>query len=568
MRSSSAVSLVLGALASLAGSANAQSWKTIPTIQAVGQHFFYSNNGSQYYLKGVAYQQNYQPNGQVSANTQYTDPLADGSICARDIPFMEQLFTNVIRVYAIDPTVNHDDCMEQLANKGIYVFADLSEPSTSIQSNNPQWNVPLYARYTAVVDALAKYNNVIGFFAGNEVVQAANQTASAAFVKAAVRDTKAYIKSMKYRSSLGVGYATADVPTRDDLAAYFACTPGSDGSLTSIDFWGYNVYSWCGQSNYAASSYGERVEFFRDYPVPVFFAEYGCNEGLPGGPYSRPFTEVPVLYGNMTDVFSGGIVYQYFDSENQFGLVKVNGNSVSPYPDFTSLRNQLAKVSPTITQSSAYKPSNTAPACPTDSTWAAVATPLPPTVNPQFCACEAAALQCGIASDDGSDYGAVFNYICGSNESLCEGIARNATTGDYGALSGCSAKQQLAWVANQYYLAQNSNPSACAFNGVASVQSPSTAAGCSALIASAGTAGTGAVPAPTGQQGTAVQGGGAGGATGVASSSSSGVAARIGGGMGPAGGAGGGLGFFDVGKALFAGYLVLAVVSGAGILLL
>ncbi|KXJ89842.1 Glucanosyltransferase-domain-containing protein [Microdochium bolleyi] len=568
MWSASAIPMVLGALASLAGSADAQSWKTIPTIQAVGQHFFYSNNGSQYFLKGVAYQQNYQPNGQVSSTAKYTDPLADGSLCKRDIPFMRQLFTNVIRVYAVDPTVNHDDCMEQLASAGIYVFADLSEPSLSIQSDNPQWNVPLYARYTAVIDALAKYNNVIGFFAGNEVVSAGNQTASAAFVKAAVRDTKAYIRSQKYRTSLGVGYATADVPTRDDLAAYFACTPTSDGSLTSIDFWGYNVYSWCGNSNYAASSYGEREDFFRNYPVPVFFAEYGCNENIPGGPYNRPFTEVPVLYGNMTDVFSGGIVYQYFDSENKYGLVKIDGsNNVSPYPDFTSLRNQLATVSPSPTQSSAYKPTNTAPACPSDfSTWKAVATALPPNVNPQLCACEVAALQCGIASDNAEDYGDVFGYICGANSKYCDGIAHNATTGTYGALSGCSAKQQLAWVANQYYLGNNANPSACNFNGVATVQSAATAASCSSLLSAAGTAGTGSVPAPTGQQGTAVVGGGVGGATGVASSSSSGVAARVGGGLGPAGGFAGG--FVDVGKALFIGYVALAVVSGAGILLL
>ncbi|KAJ1324870.1 1,3-beta-glucanosyltransferase GAS1 [Microdochium nivale] len=568
MRSMFSIPMVLGALASLTGSATAQSWKTIPTIQAVGQHFFYSNNGSQYYLKGVAYQQNYQPNGQISSDAKYTDPLADASLCARDIPYMQQLFTNVIRVYAVDPTANHDACMEQLASAGIYVFADLSEPSLSIQSDNPQWNVPLYARYTAVIDALAKYNNVIGFFAGNEVISAGNQTASAAFVKAAVRDTKAYIRSMKYRTSLGVGYATADVPTRDDLAAYFACAPTSDGSLTSIDFWGYNVYSWCGNSNYAASSYGEREDFFRNYPVPVFFAEYGCNDNIPGGPYNRPFSEVPVLYGNMTDVFSGGIVYQYFDSENKFGLVKIDGsNNVSPYPDFTSLRNQLATISPTITQSSAYKPTNTAPACPTDfSTWKAVATALPPTVNPQLCACEAAALQCGIASDNPDDYGAVFGYICGADPSFCAGIARNATTGQYGALSGCSAKQQLAWVANQYYLGNNQNPSACSFGGVATVQSAVTASSCAPLLSAAGTAGTGSVPQPTGQQGTAVQGGGQGGGqTGVASSSSSGAAARaVGGGLSPASGGG----FVDLGKFLFIGYLALAVVSGAGILLL
>ncbi|KAI0898809.1 carbohydrate-binding module family 43 protein [Annulohypoxylon nitens] len=539
-------SLALG-LASLSG-AFAASYDDIPEIKAVGQHFFYSNNGSQFYIKGVAYQENYNPNGTSSSNTQYTDPLSDASKCSRDIPYMKQIFTNVIRVYAIDPTQNHDDCMEQLASNDIYVFADLSEPGTSIDSNDPEWNVGLYTRYTSVVDALSKYKNVIGFFAGNEVVSAQNQTAAAAFVKAAVRDTKGYIKSMSYRDTLGVGYATADVPSRDELAHYFACEP-IDGTTTTIDFWGYNVYSWCGDSNYVTSSYGERVTFFQDYPVPVFFAEYGCIEGVDGGATHRPFTEVAVLYGNMTSVFSGGIVYEWFYSENEYGLVEVSGSSVSPYPDFTSLSSQLAKVTPSITQSSDYKPSNTAPACPSvgGTTWAAKASPLPPVVNPQLCTCEVSALTCNVDSDDEDSYADVFNYICGDNEDFCDGIAHNATTGTYGALSGCSPKQQLAWVANQYFVGHSSSASACDFNGLAKTQSPTTSSGCEALISAAGTNGQGSVVSPTGQQGTA-----------AASSSSKGAAAGT---MGaPA--------FFNYGSAFLVAYVVTAFVSGVGMFVL
>ncbi|KAI2628538.1 carbohydrate-binding module family 43 protein [Hypoxylon sp. NC1633] len=544
--------LALG-LAAVSGTL-AASYDTIPEIEAFGQHFFYTNNGSQFYLKGVAYQENFNANGSNNANTKYTDPLADASKCSRDIPFMKEIFTNVIRVYAIDPTQNHDDCMEQLASNDIYVIADLGEPGTSIDSNDPSWNVGLYTRYTAVVDSLSKYKNVIGFFAGNEVVSAQNQTASAAFVKAAVRDTKAYIKQMKYRTTLGVGYATADVPSRDELAHYFACLPES-GTDTSIDFWGYNVYSWCGDSNYQTSSYGERVDFFQDYPVPVFFAEYGCIEGVEGGPTHRPFTEVAVLYGNMTNVFSGGIVYEWFYSENQYGLVQVDGNSVSPYPDFTSLKSQLAKVTPSITQSSAYKPLNTAPACPSvgGTTWAAVASPLPPAVNPQLCSCEAATFQCNVASNDEDSYAAAFNFICGvDGGKYCGGIARNATTGDYGAIGGCSPKQQLGFVANQYYMDSSAKQSACDFNGVASTQSPTTTAGCEALLSAAGTAGTGSVPSPTGQQGTAVAG------TAAASSSSQGAAAGT---MGTSA-------FFNYGKAYFVAYVITALVSGVGMFVL
>ncbi|KAF7530907.1 hypothetical protein G7054_g9364 [Neopestalotiopsis clavispora] len=537
-------SLFSGALAADA------SWQTIPSITANGQHFFYSNNGTQFLLKGVAYQENFSPNGSSDANVQYKDPLADGSSCARDIPFMKQIFTNVIRVYAIDPTQDHDDCMQQLAAADIYVVADLSQPGESINSNDPEWNVPLYTRYTSVVDALAKYQNVIGFFAGNEVISAGNQTAAAAFVKAAVRDTKSYIKSMNYRDSLGVGYATADVPGRDQLAAYFACEP-DDTTSSSIDFWGYNVYSWCGDSNYVSSSYNERVEFFSDYPVPVFFAEYGCIEGIPS-PDERPFTEVEVLYGNMTEVFSGGIVYQWFWSENEYGLISLDGNTVSTKADYNSLSSQLAKVTPSLTQSADYTPSNKAPACPTtgsvaaDVTWLPQSSPLPPNVNPQLCSCEEASFGCVVSTDDEDKYADAFAFICGEEDGkYCDAIAHNASTGTYGAISGCDPKVQLGFVANQYYLAQNSDKQACDFNGVAKVQGASTAASCSALISQAGTDGLGTVASATGQQGTA-----------AASTSSVGVP-----------------GFntpslFGFGNAFFVAYMVAMVVSGVGMIVL
>jgi hypothetical protein len=499
------------AAAALVSRATAASYDDIPAIEVYGQHFFYTNNGSQFYMKGVAYQQNYSPNGTTSSTSTYTDPLADGNACKRDIPLLKQIYTNVLRVYAIDPTKNHDDCMSQLATAGIYVIADLGEPGTSIRSNDPEWDVTLYQRYTGVIDALSKYKNVIGFFAGNENVSSGNQTAAAAFVKAAVRDTKAYIANQNYRTSLGVGYATADVPTRDELAHYFACQPGNAGNKTSIDFWGYNVYSWCGDSTYQASSYGERVQFFSDYPVPVFFAEYGCIEGLADGPTSRPFTEVGVLYGNMTDVFSGGIVYEWFMGENNYGLVSlVNSASVSPYPDFTSLQSQLATISPSITQKSAYTPATSAPACPSvGGSWQAQASPLPPTVNPQLCQCMVASLQCNIKDTNEDDYADVFDYICGANSKFCDGIARNATTGIFGGYSGCDPKDQLAFAANQYYLGNSKSAAACSFDGKATRQSAQTASSCVALLSAVGANGSGTVPTATGR-GTAGASGGAG----------------------------------------------------------
>jgi hypothetical protein len=220
----------------------------------------------------------------------------------------------VIRTYAIDPTADHSACMKLLEAAGIYVFSDLGEPSLSINRDSPSWNTDLFARYKAVVDELQQYSNVIGYFAGNEVSNAKNNTMASAFVKAAVRDTKAYIKSKKYRWQ-GVGYAANDdVDIRSQMSDYFNCGDQSD----AIDFWGYNIYSWCGQSSMQKSGYDTDTKFFANYSVPVFFAEYGCN--LPSGAADRIFQETASLYGDeMSAVFSGGIVYMYFEEANDYG---------------------------------------------------------------------------------------------------------------------------------------------------------------------------------------------------------------------------------------------------------
>lgn len=239
------------------------------------------------------------------------DPLSDTAKCQRDIPFLQQLGTNTIRVYAIDPTKDHDPCMQMLTDAGIYVIADLSSPGNSIIRDDPAWNDDLYARYTAVIDVMANYTNTLGFFAGNEVSDNSTNTDASAFVKAAVRDMKAYIKQRNYRP-IGVGYATNDnADIRDDLANYFDCGNRDD----AIDFWGYNIYSWCGDSSFQKSGFDVRTKEFENYNVPVFFAEYGCNEVQP-----REFTEVEALYGpDMNQVWSGGIVYMYFEEVNNYG---------------------------------------------------------------------------------------------------------------------------------------------------------------------------------------------------------------------------------------------------------
>ena len=177
-----------------------------------------------------------------------------------------------------------------------------------------------------------------------------SNTAASAFVKAAVRDTKAYISGKGYRK-IPVGYsANDDSITRVAIAEYFACGDSS----SAVDFYGINMYEWCGNSTYQTSGYEARTQEFSNYSVPIFFSEYGCNV-----PQPRIFTEVQAIYSSpMTDVWSGGIVYEWFQETNNYGLVTQISSSVSPLPDYTALSSQLQDISPTRVQISAYTPSN------------------------------------------------------------------------------------------------------------------------------------------------------------------------------------------------------------------
>ncbi|GMF05203.1 unnamed protein product [Ambrosiozyma monospora] len=289
--------LLIKSLLALAATALAADF---PTVEVVGNKFFYTNNGSQFYMRGIAYQQDTSSLETTSDSTvHFVDPLADAESCKRDIPYFQEVNTNVLRVYALDADANHDECMQALQDAGIYVIADLSAPNISIITDSPSWTIDLYNRYTQVIDVMAQYDNTLGFFAGNEVITNSSNTDCAPFVKAAVRDMKKYISDSGYRN-IPVGYsANDDGKTRVASADYFCC-----GDLDErADFYGINMYEWCGKSSFSTSGYKDRTEEFSNLTIPAFFSEYGCNVVQP-----REFGDIEALYSDdMTDVWSGDL---------------------------------------------------------------------------------------------------------------------------------------------------------------------------------------------------------------------------------------------------------------------
>lgn len=267
---------------------------------------------------------------------------------------------------------------------------------------------------------------------------------------------------------MGVGYAANDDPAiRYNMAQYFNCGEQNE----AIDFWGYNIYSWCGESSFEQSHYADQVAFFSNYSVPVFFAEYGCNTD--GGAEGRRWDETTALYSDeMTGVFSGGIVYMYYEEENDFGLVEVSGDSAKTMKNYDALKSKLSAVKPSSTAMSAYKPTNSPASCPpiSDDWKAAVA--LPPTPDSVLCDCMFKSLSCAPSVDlDEKDYEYIFNYICGNDENACAGINTNTETGVYGPYSMCNPREQLGHVLDAYYINQNKTRDACDFDSGAKLQS-------------------------------------------------------------------------------------------------
>ena len=261
---------------------------------------------------------------------------------------MQTLGVNTIRVYNVDPTLNHDDCVSIFNAVGIYMLLDVNSPlpNQSLDPGNLQtsYSSTYLEHIFGVVEAFKNYPNLLGFFGGNEVMNTPDTGGTVPpYLRAVTRDLKDYISKHADRN-IPVGYSAADVDTiLEDSWSYLSCNNGDD---SRSDFFGLNSYSWCGPlsptANFQASGYDKLISMFGNTSIPIFFSEYGCNKVEP-----RVFDEVPVIYGpNMTNVLSGGLVYEYYEeTSNNYGLVWLYDNGTAQLrSDYDALQGQLNKL--------------------------------------------------------------------------------------------------------------------------------------------------------------------------------------------------------------------------------
>jgi len=305
---------------------------------------FVDDDGNALQIVGMAYQ----PGGSAGYNPKTgKDPLSHKEECLRDAALMQVLGVNAIRVYNLDPDVNHDECASIFNAAGMYMMIDVNSPlpGEAITSFEPwtSYFTEYLNRTFAIVEAFSNYPNTLLFFSGNEII---NDLPSAEFVppymRAITRDLKNYIKNNIDRQ-IPVGYSAADV--RDvlwDTYNYVACAlDGEEDDMSRADFFALNSYSWCGdKATFESSTFSDLVDGLKDTPIPVFFSEYGCNETP-----DRFWTETQSIYGDdMYNVFSGGVVYEWTQEKNDYGLVEIGKEETQILDDYNRLKEQLAKI--------------------------------------------------------------------------------------------------------------------------------------------------------------------------------------------------------------------------------
>lgn len=309
-------------------------------LQLVGKKFFKSTDGSYMPLKGIDYYP--RPNAGTYTATNSVDFFTEdfAHIWQRDIANFKNLNINAVRIYAVNPGLNHDAFMCALKEAGIYVIvglaADCLDCAITPESAPGCYPEHLKERGEFIINAFARYDNVIGFDAGNEIsISTGSETINGPCQKQFIRDMRQFIQTCTKQGTMRhipIGLAAAD-GQRDVKALYYNCRGNASDELENAEYLGMNVYLHC---TGGLTSIDQMVGFttllsdFTSFSlnIPVILTEFGCiNPSFPTlEDYNaqRDFLQIDAIFDPSYETeFAGGFVFEY-NTE----LV----NSVSPFP--------------------------------------------------------------------------------------------------------------------------------------------------------------------------------------------------------------------------------------------
>ncbi|CAB9522078.1 3-beta-glucanosyltransferase [Seminavis robusta] len=315
-------------------------------VEIKGYKFFDSGSGDEFVVRGIAYDP--RPNsGALNRNSVDYFTEEHRNIWERDIPYLKSLGVNAVRIYAVDSSKNHDAFMCALNQAGIYALVSLASdcPTCAITRDEAPACYPtsLKRQGQAIINAFAKYDNVLGFSAGNEVNHFTpnnNPEWNGPCQKKFLRDMRKYIASCPNIRKVPVGLVSAD-SERADVANYYNCAENPKDPYENAEWFGLNVYPHCDGSIKDAekgNGFDKLIEDFQSYhySIPAMLTEFGCISksfpnvsGTDGLIYKgqRTFDQARWLLEEkeLRDQFAGGFAFEYsIEMQNAIGD--------SPYP--------------------------------------------------------------------------------------------------------------------------------------------------------------------------------------------------------------------------------------------
>lgn len=246
----------------------------LPPLELYGNQFFHSETGESVRLKGVAYYP--RPNA-GTLNLNGVDFFHEGyrELWEQDIVWMKELGINVVRIYAVDTSKDHDGFMCAMQEAGIYVLVGLSATCNGCSItmvNAPDcYSSSLKVRGMQVINHFSKYENVLGFDATNEVHLNSDVAETGPCQRKFLSDMRTFIAecdAMPRKIPVGLSFADRDRVLKIN---YYNCEeqPGDNGFP---DWFGLNIYLDCNPDHVNASqsrAFPTLAADFENYSLPV-----------------------------------------------------------------------------------------------------------------------------------------------------------------------------------------------------------------------------------------------------------------------------------------------------------